>query len=322
MIKSRLLNLFLTQREADELPWRVTMLADYNDLIEAAKREPFRPLETASLEFESDAAEDELVEEIEYFVTLLGFITRSPVYSGWLRIEGDEWEKDRVFGLPKFERRGQHMFRTPQDLVRFFEAAWPLRLDQRQLDDRRLVEALEWHAFGRGGHGLRYLEMQVAPHWIALEVLASAWAETSGRSELLDEELLEKVGGCAKAVLKEAGAAATQRDEVYRKLGELRRRPIRNIVLEYLRELLTPYREAQPLGPELESLVDDANKSRNATLHAGSLRLSDLNQDELDAKLKTIRQLESLVERVLLAEFGVPLELLTAIPWTDTRVAA
>lgn len=316
------MNLFLTQREADLLPWRVTILGDYNDLIEAAKHEPFRPLETAAVEFESDATEDELVTEVEYFVTLLGFITRSPVYSDWLRIEGHGWSKDRVFGLPRFEKRGIRMFRQPEDLRRFFDAAWPERLDEQRLNGRRLVEALEWHAFGRGGHGLRYLEMQVAPHWIALEVLASAWAERNGRSELLDEELAGKVRSCVKATLKEEGVDPAVRAEVYRKIGELRRRPIGNVVLACVRELLGPYEDAQPLGPELEALIDDANSSRNATLHTGSLRPGDLDAGELEAKLTTISQLESLVERVLLAEFGVPLELLTVIPWTDTRSTA
>lgn len=322
MIKTQLMNLFLTQREAGVLPWNVTMLAELNELLAAAKAEPFRPLKTAAAEFESDATEDELVEEIEYFVTLLGFITRSPVFSGWMEIEGDGWTKERFFGLPKFEKRGLSLFRTPQDLATFFEAAWPLRLDEDGLNERRLVESLEWHAFGRGGHGLRYLEMQVTPHWIALEVLASAWAERNGKGALLDDELMVAGKDCLKRIMTDAGLTPSHRDQVYRKLGELRRRPIRDVVLEYVRELLGPYEERQPLGKELEGLVDAANKSRNVTLHTGSLRLADLEDEARDANLRTIQRLESLVERVLLAEFGVPLELLTAIPWTDTRSAA
>lgn len=322
MIKTQLLNLFLTQQEGDVLPWRVTMLSDLNELVKAAKAEPFRSLRTAMAEFESDATEDELVVEIEYFVTLLGFITRSPVYSGWLKRSGDAVSEERFFGLPKFEKRGLKMFRTPQDLSAFFEAAWRLRLDQQALDDRRLVEALEWQAFGRGGRGLRYLEMQVAPHWIALEVLASAWAERTGKGALLDNALRAAAKKCLKPIMTEAGLTASQRDEVYRKLGELGRRPIRDVVLEYLRELMAPYAETQPLDEELEALVDGANKSRNDTLHVGSLRLAELSDKEQEAKLKMIRQLEGLVDRALLAELGVPLELLTAIPWTDTRSAA
>ncbi len=85
---------------------------------------------------------------------------------------------------------------------------------------------------------------------------------------------------------------------------------------------MAPYAETQPLDEELEALVDGANKSRNDTLHVGSLRLAELSDKEQEAKLKMIRQLEGLVDRALLAELGVPLELLTAIPWTDTRSAA
>jgi hypothetical protein len=316
------MNLFLTQREADVLPWRVAMLGDYNDLIEAAEAEPFRPITTAEAEFDSDATEDELVEEVEYFVTLLGFITRSPVFSGWLEIHGDGWTKERFFGLPKFEKRGLRMFRNPPDLARFFDAAWPLRLDHGELDERRLVEALEWHAFGRGGHSVRYLEMQVAPHWIALEVLASAWAQRTDKGELLNNELVAAAKKCLKQILTDAGFTGPQRDAVYRKLGELRRRPIGDVVLDFLRELLGPYAEAQPRGSELEDLIDEANDSRNFTLHQGSLRLAGLSDKEKEAKLAMIQRLECLVERVLLAEFVVPLELLTAIAWTDTRVAA
>lgn len=201
------------------------------------------------------------------------------------------------------------------------EQAWPM-IDRDGFIDSGIPDAFEWHNFARSGRELHYLDIQLAHHWISLEVLAARWGKRSGASKLLKGPQFTGARACVREYaatieLDEADAAALDA-----KVSELARRPMKAVVLAYLRQLFEPY-PAQPIGDDLEKLVGACIKWRNDMVHVGSLAMHKMPRENgvpgFDRVLQAVRQLEALVARALLAEIEAPIPLLAEVPWTDWR---
>lgn len=324
----RLINLFLRPDEAEVLPFRVEFPDGDPFALDAERvRQGDRdtPIATAVAYLETNKFEEQLVPDLAWMSSLLSFITRSPIYADALITRGGEpggrWERLRTnIGLPKYgRRRGSHMFRMRGDLRTFFDAAWP-RLDEEGFEESGIPQAMEWHNFARGGHGLHYLDIQLAHHWIALEILAARWAKANERNKLLNAKLVSSARDCLDELADREGLDDKDRQALRDKAAELQRRPMKGIVLEYLRTLFEPY-PAQPVEEELEALLTDTIKWRNTTVHDGSLVIHEM-PNGVDRVVRGIRQLEGITARALLAELKAPLALLTEVPWTDWRQAA
>lgn len=213
----------------------------------------------------------------------------------------------------------------PADLRAFFDAAWP-RLKDDGFEESGIPEAMEWHNFARGGHGIHYLDVQLAHHWIALEILAARWARENRRDKLLNERQVAAVRVCLGELADREGLDDADRQALRDKAAELQRRPTKGVVLEYLRALFEGY-PSQPVGEQLEELLTNTIRWRNKTVHDGSIVIHRMRRGPdgstgIDRVIRGIRQLEGITARALLAELDSSLALLTEVPWTEWREPA
>lgn len=330
----RFMNLFLGPDQAAALPFRVTF--PYGDPFERDKEleqrgDKYSPIPTADVHIEIDRAATKLIPAVAWLSSILSFITRSTAYADALVDRGGlagGWEEHlhTNIGPPRFGRRkGSPMFRMPSDLRSFVEAAWS-QLDNQDFEKNGVPDAMEWHNFARGGHEIHYLDIQLVHQWIALEVLAAQWAKKNGLDKLLTNRHVDEARSCLKELADRHELEEADRTALLDKAAELKRRPMKVVVLEYLGSLFAPYPK-QPTDSKLEILLTKTIKWRNITVHDGSLAMHDWKRDEdgatgIQQVRRGIMQLEGLTARALLAEIGSPLELLTEIPWTDWRQPA
>jgi hypothetical protein len=212
------------------------------------------------------------------------------------------------------------MFRTPDELRAVFDAAWDRWAEDSEVN-RRLHRAFDWHDIARSGTEHTPVDLSLLHHWIAVEALAGEWAESRSSGHLLDDGQVANLRSTLNAKAIEWGLSPRQVDESLGKMRELERRPAKAVLIEYIRHVLGPYQDVQPLGKELKSLVRTTLEWRNRVVHGGELRV-----DGVDGGIQTVwhgmRQLDCLTEKILLASVGAQIAYLTEIPWTYIMVAA
>jgi hypothetical protein len=321
-----LLNVFLRPAEFAQLPLEVVPLFD--DLEQRAREEPDprKPLQTAicrvplASPFET---EDKAGRAVYWLVRLVGFLTRRPTGAD-LQITRDESGEEiawrPLLSVAPQVRDGNRMFRTPDDLRAVFDAGWD-RWDEDSEGDRRLHRAFDWHDIARGGMEYAPADLSLLHHWIAVESLAGEWAESRSLGGLLDQAQVADLRSTIEKRAIEWQLSPRATKESVAKLRELERRPSSAVLIEYITDVLGPYKDVQPLGKELKSLVRTTIEWRNRVVHGGELRVDDIGGG-LQTVWHRMRQLDCLTEKVLLAAIGAQIAYLTEVPWTYIMVAA
>lgn len=297
----RLLNVFLRQAEFAELPLEVIPL--FGDLEQLDRDEPDRrrPLPTAvcrvplALPF---GTEVEAGRAVYWLVRLLGFLTRRPTGAD-LQVTRDEAGEAIAWGplrsvAPQL-REGHRMFRTPKELRAVFDAGWD-RWAEDSETDRRLHRAFDWHDIARSGTEHAPVDLSLLQHWIAVESLAGEWAESRSSGRLLSEAHVADLRSTLELKSIEWELSARDVKESSAKLRELERRPATAVLIDYISDVLGPYKDVQPLGRELKSLVRTTIEWRNRVVHNGELRVDDVNGGLQTVWLR-MRQLDCLRRR-------------------------
>ncbi len=217
-------------------------------------------------------------------------------------------------------RDGHRMFRTANDLRAVFDGAWN-RWAEDSEEDRRLHRAFDWHGIARSGTEHTPIDVSLLHHWIAVESLAAEWAESRGTGRLLSQDQIADLRSNLETKATEWALSRREIKESVAQLRALERRPAAAVLIEFISEVLGPYKDVQPLGKELTALVKTTLQWRNRVVHGGELRV-DAIKGGMQPVWHRIRQLDCLTEKILLASIGAQIPYLTEIPWTYIMVGA
>jgi hypothetical protein len=325
-VEFRLLNVFLRPDEFAVLPLEVIPLWDDLGTLSSDEKDPRRPVPTALCQVPLAGLFDtpeKANSAVYWLVTLLGFLTRRPTGADLQVTVGDTGEQVAwrpLKGVPPQMRDGQEMFRNPAELRTVFDAAWGLWAEESPAA-RRLHRALDWHNMARSGTGDAPLDLSLIEHWIAIESLAADWARARSVDQLLSAAQVQEVATELDRMALGWELPPDRAQELTSKMRELARRPVVPILAEYIRSVLAPYDEVQPLESDLTSLIRTTIDWRNRVVHTGELQV-DRIKGGVDSVWFRMRQLDSLTERVLLACLGAEITYLKSVPWTYIMVAA
>jgi hypothetical protein len=322
----RLVNVVLQPTEFETLPLEVVPLLD--DVVKADRDEtdPRRPLPTAVCRVPLEPpfeTEEKVGQAVYWLMTLLGFLTRRPCAADHMVILNEAGERvgwQALKPVSPSSRAGHPMFRTNEELRAVMDAGWPM-WRENSVAIHRLHRAFDWHNIARNGTADTSIDISLLQHWIAIEVLAGAWAKGNDRDQLLTEEQVKTARDWLTATAQDWHLSKTAVQEVWQKAGELARRPAVSVLTEYVREVLSPFASVQPLGAELDLLVKTTIPWRNRVVHEGALRIEEIDGGAQQVAL-FLRQLDCLTERVLLANLGAKITYLASIPWTYIMVGA
>jgi hypothetical protein len=270
-----------------------------------------------------EASVADVKRSIRWFTELVGFATRRPAHTPWFafdpypdEVEGASYEKS---DLPRFGRKtGSPLFQTATDLQRVIERG--LTIPTQELQDRGIEQALIWQNLARSGAGIQYLDVLLLHQWVPLEILASAWAKQTGASVLLSKSQAKSVTRTITDWAITSQLSDGDATELTEKSIDLRRRPVRSVLVAFIRDRLGPF-DAQPTGEDLDLLVARLLRARNKAVHEGRVRFEEFVGGRSEA-WRDLQKLAGITERVLLAELGAYLPLLTEVPWTKHRTAS
>lgn len=267
---------------------------------------------------------DEFEDELANVLTLLSVLSRRPIW--WQRLRVISVDRQSGFRAESFRLSGDEPREQPDNQRR-----WPL-VNSFSLAEGRAFESLigmlrkapERDSLLRAGsflaasYGERTWEAAFVLAIAGLEALISGQEETypSGLrpSNSTTDRVCDRVKDALRGFAGDDGLSAEQLEAVLRKVPELRRPPIKDVLKHHVERVGIAVEELWRAHGGLAAGISETFEQRNALLHAAEIR----HPEEAFGNLARSRVL---VERLLLRSLQLPDTLLHPVHDEDARRA-
>ena len=255
-------------------------------------------------------------QEVDDLLPILTLFSRRHVGCDRIELFADLSEPPKVIQGEVWRSAPQHQ-----------EDRWPASLvDPKALPDEAIAEAvrtLRTHPArdllisaiyfvseaGQGGH----VPVQVLWAFTALEAVVGV-IQPKDQSETISLKHFKTLTRALKATIKEQATTLslsdTQRDEIYQKLGELRRRPIVRRIVEVCETLAVDWGPIFPNVQSLERALTAAFGRRNMLYHKGHM-------EDVGACARDARRISALAECLIFFSLGGSYEWMSSRTYLD-----
>ncbi|KXB02188.1 hypothetical protein AKJ43_02265 [candidate division MSBL1 archaeon SCGC-AAA261D19] len=168
----------------------------------------------------------------------------------------------------------------PLGIKEFIRKSIPQIRDDKFAEETRIIQALDWFNEALTSYPAP-VEIKFSNLFFSLEILANTYAKTAELGDFLTEYEYEVIEGVIEELIKNKKIDPSKRDILFGKLGNVKRKPIRNKISE----LLNHY--------DLEGYEGEIKKFRDLRVEIvhGKEKNTDLNKkEELRKKLQRLLQ--------------------------------